>query len=80
MPERFVVGKSVKNRDTLEKVTGKATYCADMELSGMLHGKVLRSTRAHARITHIDTSPAENIPGVKCIITGRDVPENCPIY
>ncbi|MBW1800620.1 MAG: xanthine dehydrogenase family protein molybdopterin-binding subunit, partial [Deltaproteobacteria bacterium] len=75
MPEHSVVGKSVNNRDTLEKVTGKATYCADMALPGMLHGKVLRSTRAHARISHIDTSLAENIPGVKCIITGRDVPE-----
>jgi len=75
MPERFVVGKSVNNRDTIEKVTGKAKYCADMELPGMLHGKVLRSTRAHARIANIDTSLAERLPGVKRIITGKDVPE-----
>ena len=75
MTEHSVVGKSVIRLDALEKVTGKARYCIDMKLLGMLYGKVLRSPYAHARITSIDTSKAENMPGVKAVITGKDVPD-----
>ncbi len=74
MAENFAVGKNINNRDAFEIVTGKAKYCIDMEIPGMLYGKLLRSTKAHARILNIDTSEAEKLPGVRCVITGKDVP------
>jgi CO/xanthine dehydrogenase Mo-binding subunit len=76
MVEFSSVGKSVRRVDNLEKVTGKAVYCTDIKLPGMLHVKVLRSPYPHAKIIHIDTTNAERLPGVKCIITGEDVTEN----
>ncbi|MDP2932067.1 MAG: molybdopterin-dependent oxidoreductase, partial [Chloroflexota bacterium] len=70
-----MVGNSVVRLDALEKVTGKAMYCADMKVPGMLHAKVLRSPYAHARIVRIDTAKAEALRGVRAVITGKDVPE-----
>jgi len=75
MAEYSVVGKSVTRVDALEKVTGKAKFGSDMKLPGMLYGKVLRSPYAHARIISIDTAKAEKLPGVRAVITGKDVPE-----
>lgn len=68
-----VVGKSVPRLDALEKVTGQAKYCSDMKLPGMLHAKVLRSPYAYARILSIDTSKAQNLQGVRAVITSKDV-------
>ena len=76
MGELSVVGKNVTRIDALEKVTGKAKYCADLKLPGMLHGKVLRSPYAHAKIISIDISKAEQVPGVRAIVTGKNVPES----
>ncbi|MFQ5694133.1 MAG: aldehyde oxidase, partial [Nitrospinota bacterium] len=45
-----------------------------MSLPRMLHAKILRGTHAHARIVHIDTSRARKLPGVKALLTGRDIP------
>lgn len=72
MNEHSVVGKSVPRIDSVVKATGDARYTADMTLPRMLHGKILRSPHAHARILHIDTSQAERLPGVKAVITGQD--------
>ena len=55
------------------KVTGDWRYAADTVRPGTLHGKVLRSPLPHAQILHIDTSKARSIPGVKAVITARDV-------
>jgi CO/xanthine dehydrogenase Mo-binding subunit len=55
------------------KVTGEASYTFDVALPHMLHGKVLRSPLAHARIVRIDTAAAEAMPGVVCVITGADL-------
>ena len=74
MEEYSVVGKSLPRIDALEKVTGQARYGADMALPGMLYGKVLRSPFPHARILNIDTSRAERLPGVRAIVTGKDLP------
>ena len=60
--------------DGLEKVTGKANYGADYSLPGMVHGKVLRSPHAHARIKSIDLSPALAMPGVLAAISAEDLP------
>ena len=66
------VGKPVRRVDGYKKVTGRAVYTVDVDLPGMLHGKILRSPHPHAIIKSIDTSKAERLPGVKAIITGKD--------
>ncbi len=68
------VGTSVTRLDAKDKVRGTATYLVDMTVTGMLHGKVLRSRYPHARIVRIDTSRAKALPGVKVVITGEDMP------
>jgi len=68
-----VVTNSLPRVDVLEKLTGKARYCSDIKIPGMLHAKVLRSPHPHARIVSIDTSKAGQLPGVRYVITGRDV-------
>jgi len=60
--------------DGVEKVTGRARYGADVQVSGLLHGKVLRSPHPHARIRRIDTSKAEALPDVKAVATSADLP------
>ncbi|MBP1740201.1 MAG: CoxL, partial [Deltaproteobacteria bacterium] len=72
--EYSIVGKSVTRVDARDKVTGVATYIVDMKFTGMLHGKVLRSKYPHARIVSIDTSKAKRLPGVRVVITGKDMP------
>lgn len=69
-----VVGTRPIRHDGYDKVTGKALYGADMNLPGMLHGKVLRSPHAHANIKSIDTSKAEAHPEVRAVITSADFP------
>ena len=69
-----VIGTRPIRHDGLDKVTGRAKYGADINLPGMLHGKILRSPHAHARIRSIDTSAAEKLPGVKAVATGKDFP------
>ncbi len=73
--ELKVVGKRFPLKESYDKVTGKAEYCTTVSLPGMLVGKVLRSPHAHARILKIDASKAEAIPGVKAVVTGKDVPQ-----
>ena len=70
-----VVGTRPIRHDGVDKVTGRAKYGADIALAGMLHAKVLRSPHAHARIKSINTSKALALPGVKAVITGKDLPE-----
>ncbi len=69
-----VVGTRPIRHDGIDKVTGAAKYGADIQLAGMLHGKVLRSPYAHARIRSIDTSRAEALPGVLGVLTSKDFP------
>ena len=74
MKSYSVVGKSVERTDARIKVTGSARYAGDLIAPGMLHGKLLRSPFAHARILNIDTSRARALPGVRAVITGKDFP------
>lgn len=69
-----VLGTRPIRHDGVDKVTGRAIYGADLQLSGMIHGRVLRSPHAHARIKSIDTSAAEQFPGVYAVVTARDLP------
>ncbi|MBI4639680.1 MAG: xanthine dehydrogenase family protein molybdopterin-binding subunit [Candidatus Tectomicrobia bacterium] len=75
MSEYSVVGKRVARVDGVDRVTGKALYGDDIRLPEMLHGKILRSPHAHARIVRVDTSQAEKLPGVKAVITHKDFPD-----
>lgn len=69
-----VVGTRPIRHDGVDKVTGRAIYGGDVQLTGMLHGKVLRSPHAHARIRAIDVSRALALPGVRAVVTGKDLP------
>lgn len=69
------IGKPTPTIDAAAKVTGEARYTDDLRLPGMLHGKVLTSPVAHARIKSIDTSRAEALPGVRAVITYQDSPD-----
>lgn len=60
--------------DGVEKVTGRANFGADLSLPGMLHGKILRSPHAHARIKSVDLSEALAMDGVISAISGKDLP------
>ena len=72
--EYKVVGTRPIRHDGLDKVTGRARYSADVQLAGLLHGKILRSPHAHARIKSVDASKAVALPGVKAVVTGGDFP------
>ena len=74
-----VLGKSHHRKDALEKVTGAARYIPDIQLPKMLFAKFLRSPYAHARIKSIDVSKAEALPGVKCVLTHKNVPKVHPM-
>ncbi|MCL5961072.1 MAG: 4-hydroxybenzoyl-CoA reductase subunit alpha [Chloroflexi bacterium] len=74
-PEFDVIGKAVPKKDARVKATGRAKYTGDLKFPGMLYGKILWSPYAHARIVSIDTSKAEALPGVKAVISGKDVPD-----
>ena len=68
-----VVGTRPVRHDGVDKVTGKALYGADVQLPGLVHGKVLRSPHAHARIRSIDTSKAEAHPDVRAVVVSEDL-------
>jgi xanthine dehydrogenase molybdenum-binding subunit len=74
MPEYSVVGQRVPRSDARDKVTGRAVFSADVNLPGMLYGRVLRSPYAHARILRLDVSRARALEGVMAIVTAADVP------
>ena len=69
------IGTRPVRPDGLEKVTGRANFGADHAMPGMLHGKVVRSPHAHARIRSIDTTAAAAVPGVLAVITAEDFPD-----
>jgi CO/xanthine dehydrogenase Mo-binding subunit len=60
----------------LEKVLGRAKYSDDLEFPDMLYAKLLRSRYPHAKILGVDVTEAQKLPGVKAIITAKDVPLN----
>jgi CO/xanthine dehydrogenase Mo-binding subunit len=68
------VGVAIPRPDGPEKVTGRVEYVADIPRRGLLHAKLLRSPHAHARIVSIDTTAAKALPGVRAVLTARDIP------
>ncbi len=69
-----IIGAPVPQIEGPAKVTGRTRYAADVDLPGMLWGKILRSPHPHARILSIDASAAWSVPGVKAVVTGQDAP------
>ncbi len=69
-----VVGTRPVRPDGVDKVTGRARYGDDTNLTGTLRAKVLRSPHPHARIKSINTSKAEAFPGVRAVITAKICP------
>ena len=66
------IGTSPLRKDALAKVTGRARYTADLDMRGMLHAKLFRSTIAHGRVTSIDITEALEVPGVVRVLTYED--------
>jgi 4-hydroxybenzoyl-CoA reductase alpha subunit len=74
MEERgfMVIGEELPRVDAEVKATGEGKYVSDIQLPGMLYGKILRSPYAHAKILNIDTSRAERLYGVRVVVTAKD--------
>src|SRR5262245_56534960 len=71
--EKGYVGRPIKRREDFRFITGRATYVDDIKLPKMLHGAILRSPRAHARIRSIDAANALKLPGVVKVFTFQDL-------
>lgn len=70
------VGARLPRYDGIAHVTGQTRYAADVPAADALHVQVLRSPHHHAKIARLDTRRAANHPGVRAVITHRDVPRN----
>ena len=72
----LIVGKSLKRSEDPRLVTGQGRYVDDLKLPNLHSAIVVRSPYAHAAIRKIDASDALSAPGVKLVITSKDLPEN----
>src|SRR5260370_358376 len=70
-----VIGTRPIRHDGVDKVTGRAVYGADVQMAGLLHGRVLRSPIAHGKIRKIDVSKAAALTGVEAVVTSAEFPE-----
>ena len=69
-----IIGTRQPKLDAAERVTGRAKYASDLFLPGMLHAKILRSPHPHAKVVNLDIEKAKALPGVKAILTPKDMP------
>jgi CO/xanthine dehydrogenase Mo-binding subunit len=72
------IGRSVPRLESRDKVTGRAEYTHLMQLPGMLHAKLFRSTVAHGRIKSVDLSAAKRATGVLHVVTIEDIKKLIP--
>ena len=72
----MVLGTSAPRVDGVRKVTGQATYGADVNMPGMLWCKLARSTMPHARLLRVDATKARQMPGVQAVITAAGHPRS----
>ncbi|MFQ5937476.1 MAG: xanthine dehydrogenase family protein molybdopterin-binding subunit, partial [Acidiferrobacterales bacterium] len=72
MIEKYGTAQAVRRKEDVRFLTGHGHYVEDITLDNMVHGFVLRSPHAHARIVRIDTSAAASAPGVLAVYTGVD--------
>ena len=76
-----VVGRDLPRKDSTDKVSGQAEYTVDVSLPGMLHAKVLRSSRPHALIKRLNVSKVRRASGVHAVLTHEDIPAHfMPVY
>ncbi len=71
------VGRAMKRVEDPRLIKGIGTYVDDLRLAGLVHASILRSPYAHARVTRIDVSAAQAVPGVVAVLTGADVNDKC---
>ncbi|OJT78383.1 aldehyde oxidase, partial [Clostridioides difficile] len=71
-----IVGKGIKKIDGMSITTGKPVYTDDLSAKDALVVKILRSPHAYAKIKDIETSKAEMVDGVECVLTYKDVPKS----
>ncbi len=77
------VGQNVPVADAQERVTGQAHYVLNLELPGLLTGRILRSPHPHARVVRVDVSRAARLPGVLAVLSRADLENQtaiCPRY
>ncbi len=68
-----IIGTSVPRKEAPNKVTGRARYANDINVPGTFHAVMVPARQAHAQIIAIDTDEAKKVPGVKAVITGKDL-------
>lgn len=79
--ESGLIGKSVRRTDAIDKVTGCAVFVDDIPFGPkLLHSRLVRSPHSHALIKSIDTKKAEQLPGVRTIVTGKDLSARLGLY
>jgi len=79
--ESGLIGKSVQRTDVMDKVTGCAVFVDDIQFGPkLLHSRLVRSPYPHALIKKIDTSKAEALPGVRAVVTGKDLTARLGLY
>src|SRR5262245_37815411 len=77
--ERRVLGHAVPRIEDLPLVTGRGRYAADINFPHQLHMRIVRSSKAHARIVSVDASAARALPGVFAVWTNADIADLSPI-
>ncbi len=80
MPTHKYIGTDIPRKDGVEKVTGSAKYIEDLHFAPMLYAKVKKSPIPHGLIKRIDTSKAQQLPGVRAVVTGKDFPHRAGLY
>ena len=73
MTEYSIIGKPVPMVDGNSKVTGRGIYTDDLKFPGMLYARIFRSVHPHAKILKLDTTRAEEMPGVVAVVTGKEM-------
>lgn len=71
-PQHAVVGRSLQRLDIPAKVTGQPAYLQDMELPGMLHGRIVRPSGPGARLVSVDVAAVKSMPGVRAVVRDGD--------
>ncbi|MFV1949332.1 MAG: xanthine dehydrogenase family protein molybdopterin-binding subunit, partial [Anaerolineales bacterium] len=79
--ESGLIGKSVLRTDGLDKVTGSAVFVDDIQFGpNLLHSRLVRSPHSHALIKNIDLKEALELPGVRTVVTGKDLTARLGLY
>ncbi len=69
------VGKPIPRVDGIERVSGRAIYAHDVNLPGMVYGKILRCPHPHAKLKRLVTGRAEKLPGVRAVLSSKNTPK-----